>query len=162
MNKTGARAAMSLLQLIALALLSSLAPAQSRPAQAGQVPAATKITVYKDPNCGCCHSWVEHLRKHGFEVLVRDTNDVSGVKRAGRVPDRLQTCHTAFVSGYVVEGHVPAADIRRMLDEKPRIAGIGVAGMPAGSPGMETSGRADKYDVIAFNRDGTTRVFSRH
>ena len=123
---------------------------------------AIRITVYKDPNCGCCKSWVEHLRKHGFDVSVRDTNDVSGAKATGRVPQQLQTCHTAFVNGYVVEGHVPAADIQKMLDEKPKIAGIGVAGMPAGSPGMEVGNRHDPYDVIAFNRDGSMRVFARH
>ena len=123
---------------------------------------AVRITVYKDPNCGCCTSWVEHLRKHGFDVAVRDTNDVSGAKATGRVPQQLQTCHTAFVNGYVVEGHVPAADIQKMLDEKPKIAGIGVAGMPAGSPGMEVGNRHDPYDVIAFNRDGSMRVFAHH
>ena len=123
---------------------------------------AISVVVYKDPNCGCCTSWVEHLRKHGFVVAVRDTNDVTGAKKTGRVPERLYSCHTAFVNGYVVEGHVPATDIQRMLDEKPRIAGIGVGGMPIGSPGMEMGSRKDKYDVIAFNRDGTTRVFARH
>ena len=153
---------MPLPPLIVLALLSTLAPWQSRPTPVGNGQAATRVTVYKDPNCGCCHSWIEHLRKHGFEVAVRDTNDMSGAKRAGRVPQQLQTCHTAFVNGYVVEGHVPAADIRRMLAEKPSIAGIGVAGMPAGSPGMEVGHLVDKYNVIAFNRDGTTRVFARH
>ena len=153
---------MSLPPLLVLALLSTLTPWQSRPAQAAKGPAATRITVYKDPNCGCCHSWIEHIRKHGFEVVVRDTNDMSGAKSAGRVPQQLQTCHTAFVNGYVVEGHVPAADIKRMLDEKPQIAGIGVAGMPAGSPGMEVGKRVDRYNVIAFDRDGSTRVFARH
>ena len=124
--------------------------------------APIRITVYKDPSCGCCKSWVDHLRKHGFDVAVRDTNDVSGAKATGRVPQQLQTCHTAFVNGYVVEGHVPAADIQKMLDEKPKIAGIGVAGMPAGSPGMEVGNRHDPYDVIAFNRDGSMRVFAHH
>jgi hypothetical protein len=119
------------------------------------------ITVFKDPNCGCCKSWVEHLKKHGFAVVVRDTSDLSGAKRAGRVPEQLYACHTAFVNGYVVEGHVPARDIQRLLKEKPKVAGIGVGGMPAGSPGMEV-GRVDPYDVLAFNRDGTTRVFARH
>ena len=124
--------------------------------------AAISIVVYKDPDCGCCKSWVEHLRKHGFSVTVHDTSDVSGAKATGRVPQQLQTCHTAFVNGYVVEGHVPAEDIQRMLAEKPKIAGIGVAGMPAGSPGMEVGNRHDPYDVIAFNRDGSTRVFAHH
>jgi hypothetical protein len=123
---------------------------------------AVSVVVYKDPNCGCCVSWIEHLRRHGFQVSARDTNDVSGVKRTGRVPAQLHSCHTAFVNGYVVEGHVPAADIQKMLDEKPRIAGIGVGGMPIGSPGMEMGARKDKYDVMAFNRDGTMSVFARH
>ena len=124
-------------------------------------PPRTRITVFKDPNCGCCKSWVEHLRKHGFDVIARDTSDVAPTKQTARVPQQLYSCHTAFVNRYVVEGHVPAADIDRLLKEKPKIAGIAVAGMPAGSPGMEV-GRVDKYDVIAFNRDGSTRVFARH
>lgn len=141
---------------IALAGLLLAAPSAPRP-----VP-PTRITVYKDPNCGCCHQWVEYLRKHGFEVAVRDTSDMSGAKTTGRVPEKLQTCHTGFVAGYVVEGHVPVADIQRMLTQKPKIAGIAVPGMPVGSPGMEAGNRKDRYDVIAFNRDGSTRVFARH
>ena len=121
-----------------------------------------RITVFKDPNCGCCKSWVEHLRKHGYDVATRDTTDVTPTKRTARVPEQLYSCHTAFVNGYVIEGHVPAADIDRLLKDKPRIAGIAVAGMPAGSPGMEMGGRVDHYDVMAFNRDGSTRVFARH
>jgi len=105
---------------------------------------------------------MEHLRKHGFEVTGRDTSDMRGAKATGGVPVRLQSCHTAFVNGYVVEGHVPAADIQRMLDEKPKIAGIAVPGMPIGSPGMEMGNRVDRYDVIAFNRDGSTRIFAKH
>lgn len=136
----------------------------SASAPAPAVPAATvvQVTVFKDANCGCCKDWVEHLRTHGYQVTARDTSDVSGIKRAGRVPQRLYSCHTAFVNGYVVEGHVPAQDIQRMLDEKPRIAGIAVPGMPVGSPGMEVGNRKDRYEVIAFNRDGTTSVFARH
>jgi hypothetical protein len=124
--------------------------------------AAAKVTVFKDPNCGCCRQWVEHLRKHSFVVTSRDTSDLSGVKRTGRVPERLHSCHTAFVDGYVIEGHVPAADVQRMLKERPKIAGIAVPGMPVGSPGMEVGARKDPYDVIAFDRDGTSRVFARH
>jgi len=140
-------------------LLASLVSAS---APAPPMDVRPHITVFKDPACGCCKSWVEHLRKHGFDVAVRDTSDVTGAKRTGRVPEQLHSCHTAFVNGYVVEGHVPAADIQRLLRDKPKIAGIAVAGMPVGSPGMEMGGRADKYDVIAFGRDGTTRVFARH
>jgi hypothetical protein len=142
-------------------LVSASAPVVRSRGNAGLAP-AVNVTVFKDPNCGCCKSWVEHLRKHGFSVVVRDTSDVGGAKRAGRVPERLHSCHTAFVNGYVVEGHVPAADIQRLLTEKPKLAGLAVPGMPVGSPGMEMGGRVESYDVIAFNRDGTTRVFARH
>jgi hypothetical protein len=137
-------------------LVSAFAPALVR------VSAAPVVTVFKDPNCGCCKSWVEHLRKHGFEVIARDTSDVASVKRTGRVPERLHSCHTAFVDGYVVEGHVPAADVQRLVKEKPKVAGIAVPGMPVGSPGMEMGDRVDRYDVVAFNRDGSTRVYAQH
>jgi hypothetical protein len=120
------------------------------------------VTVFKDPNCGCCREWIEHLRKHAFTVTARDTSDVSGIKRSGRVPQQLTSCHTAFVGGYVIEGHVPADDIRRLLRQKPKVAGLAVAGMPIGSPGMEVGNRKDKYDVIAFTRDGRTSVFARY
>jgi len=141
------------------AVLSASTTIARRPSPTVAPP---KITVFKDPNCGCCRSWVEHLRQHGFSVAVRDTSDVSGAKRAGRVPENLHSCHTAFVGGYVIEGHVPAADIQRLLRDKPKIAGLAVPGMPAGSPGMEVGNRVDKYDVIAFQRDGSTRVFAHH
>jgi hypothetical protein len=150
----------NLLRLVSLAALATLVSASHPPARV--VPFAARITVFKDPNCGCCKSWVEHLRKHGFDVVTRDTSDLSGPKRTARVPEQLHSCHTAFVNGYVVEGHVPAADIQRLLREKPKVAGIAVGGMPAGSPGMEMGGRADRYEVMAFNRDGSTRVYARH
>lgn len=143
---------------IALAGLVLVAAAPSHESRV----TAVSVVVFKDPNCGCCTSWVEHLRKHGFEVAVRDTSDVEGAKRTGRVPEQLHSCHTAFVGGYVVEGHVPAADIQRLLAEKPKVAGIAVAGMPVGSPGMEMGSRVDRYEVVAFSRDGSTRVFARH
>jgi hypothetical protein len=147
------------LRIGAVASLAVLASASVPAARSASAP--TRITVFKDPNCGCCRSWVEHLRKHGFDVVARDTSDLSGPKRTGRVPAQLHSCHTAFVNGYVVEGHVPAADIQRLLRDKPKIAGLAVPGMPAGSPGMDV-GRVDRYDVIAFNRDGSTRVYARH
>ena len=144
-----------------VAMVASLTSA-SAPSRAISAVAADSVIVFKDPNCGCCQQWVEHLRKHSFEVAVRDTSDMSGAKRTGRVPERLHSCHTAFVGGYVVEGHVPAADIKRLLKEKPKIAGIAVGGMPAGSPGMEMGSRKDPYEVVAFTRDGATHVFARH
>ena len=120
------------------------------------------VTVFKDPNCGCCKAWVEHLRKHAFTVVAKDTSDVATFKRSGRVPERLYSCHTAFVNGYVIEGHVPAEDIKRLLSEKPKIAGLAVGGMPIGSPGMEVGKRKDPYDVVAFTRDGGTTVYAKH
>jgi hypothetical protein len=145
-------------RVLALASIATLTSASAPPA----FHAPTPVTVFKDPNCGCCKLWIDHLRKHSFAVTVKDTSDIDGPKRAARVPERLYSCHTAFVGGYVVEGHVPAEDIKRLLTEKPKVAGIAVPGMPAGSPGMEVGSRRDKYDVIAFNRDGTTRVFASH
>ena len=130
-----------------------------QPTATGQQPT---VTVFKDPNCGCCKEWVEHLRKHAFAVVTKDTADVTPFKRSGRVPERLHSCHTAFVNGYVIEGHVPAADIQRLLKEKPKFAGLAVGGMPIGSPGMEVGKRKDPYDVVAFSRDGSTRVFAKH
>ncbi|MGH7679152.1 MAG: DUF411 domain-containing protein [Gemmatimonadaceae bacterium] len=147
---------------IRFATLAALAALSSAYAPAASLQPPTSVTVFKDPNCGCCKLWIEHLRKHAFDVTVKDTSDIDGPKRAGRVPERLYSCHTAFVNGYVVEGHVPATDIQRLLEEKPKVAGIAVPGMPIGSPGMEVGNRKDKYDVIAFNRDGTTRVFASH
>jgi hypothetical protein len=153
---------MSLRPILRFAAVAALACVSAAWTPHSHRARATDVTVFKDPNCGCCKLWVDHLRKHAFAVSARDTSDVTAVKRAGRVPEKLYSCHTAFVGGYVIEGHVPAADIQRLLKEKPKIAGIGVPGMPAGSPGMEVGGRVDRYDVVAFNRDGTTRIFARH
>ena len=122
----------------------------------------TPVTVYKDPNCGCCAKWIDHMRAAGFAPTVKDTGDMDAVKTRYAVPTALRSCHTALVGQYVIEGHVPAADIRRLLKERPAVRGIAVGGMPAGSPGMETGGRADKYDVVSFARDGSTRTFARH
>ena len=147
------------LRIASLATLATLTSASAPPSSILPLPT---VTVFKDPNCGCCKQWVEHLREHAFTVITKDTSDISAPKRTGRVPEHLYSCHTAFVNGYVVEGHVPAADIQRLLKEKPKVAGIAVGGMPAGSPGMEMGSRKDRYDVVAFNRDGTTKVFERH
>lgn len=135
---------------LTLAVLGSTASAQP--------PNATPIAVFKSPTCGCCGKWVEHLRKAGFAPTVTDTTDVSAVKLASGVPSNLASCHTAKVGGYVIEGHVPADAIRTLLRRKPAIAGLAVPGMPMGSPGME-GGYADKYDIIAFRKDGGTSVF---
>lgn len=118
------------------------------------------VIVYKSPTCGCCGSWVEHLRQSGFRVEARDTMDVTAVKAALGVPERLWSCHTATVGGYVIEGHVPADLVRRLLAEHEDVAGLAVPGMPVGSPGMEGP-NPQPYEVIAFRRDGTTEVYAR-
>jgi hypothetical protein len=122
------------------------------------------LQVWKDPNCGCCGDWVKHLQASGFLVQVIDTGNVAARKRLG-MPDQLGSCHTARVGGYVIEGHVPAADILRLLREKPNALGLAVPGMPIGSPGMdgpEYGGRRDAYDVLLVARGGATRVFQSH
>jgi hypothetical protein len=120
------------------------------------------VTVYKSPTCGCCANWVDHMREHGYTVVVNDMQDVQPVKAREGVTESLASCHTATVGGYVVEGHVPAADVQRLLSERPKITGIAVPGMPVGSPGME-GGTPDRYDVVAFDRaTGATRVFASH
>lgn len=121
---------------------------------------AADIVVYKSPTCGCCGKWVEHMEQAGFSVDVENMNDVAPVKRKLGVPARMQSCHTAKVGDYLVEGHVPADLVRRMLDEKPDIKGLAVPGMPMGSPGMEGP-RKDPYNVIAVGKDGGYRVYAR-
>lgn len=142
-------------------------PGSSRAAGATPPPAVATarlgdIVVYKSPTCGCCDGWIEHLRANGFQVVTRDTSDVGAVKdRLGVLPT-LVSCHTAIVAGYVIEGHVPARDIVRLLEEKPKIVGLAVPGMPAGSPGMESAQPPVPYDVVAFDSLGRTSVWSRH
>ena len=125
--------------------------------------APVPITVYKSPTCGCCKKWNEHLEANGFAVTTFDVEDVGPTKERLGVPRDFVSCHTGFVGGYAVEGHVPAADIHRLLKEKPRVVGLAAPGMPMGSPGMEIPGRqADAYDVIAFARDGKRTVWAKH
>ena len=121
------------------------------------------IRVYSSPTCGCCSLWVEHLEANGFEPEVVHRNDLAEVKRNFGVTDNLVSCHTAVVHGYVVEGHVPAADIRRLLAEVPEgVRGVAVPGMPIGSPGMEMGDRVDPYDVLLFREGGRTEVYARY
>ena len=124
----------------------------------------TNVQVWKDPNCGCCHLWVEHLQASGFKVEVRDVGNTAARKRLG-MPEQLGSCHTASVGGYVIEGHVPAADIHRLLKERPAALGLSVPGMPIGSPGMdgpEYKGRKDAYDVLLVQKDGSTKSFQHY
>lgn len=120
--------------------------------------AAADVVVYKNAQCGCCAKWVEHLNHNGFHVATRNVASVDTVKSAHDVPAQLASCHTAVVDGYVVEGHVPADAIQRLLKERPRIKGIAVPGMPAGSPGMGGP-RAQRYDIVSFDAQGQTAVY---
>ena len=148
------------------ASLPRLADAQrGTPGKAPARPAALPaMTVYKSASCGCCHLWVEHARANGFTVRTIDTEDLAKVKAELGVPGTLQSCHTVVVANYLVEGHVPADDVKRMLKEKPAIRGIAVPGMPVGSPGMEqgpVSGY-QRYEVVAFTTTGQRSTFARH
>lgn len=122
------------------------------------------IVVYKTPTCGCCSIWVEHMRKNGFTVDARDVSheELSAIKAKHHVPASLQSCHTGIVNGYAIEGHIPAAEIRRFLSAKPAAAGIAVPGMPLGSPGMDgpPGAKLRPYTVLSFDREGKTDVFA--
>ncbi len=122
--------------------------------------AATKIEVYKSPTCKCCGKWVDHMRANGFTVEAKNIGNKEARKRAG-IPPSLGSCHTSLVDGYVIEGHVPASDIKRFLSERPKAIGLAVPGMPKGSPGMESS-RSDPYNVLLINKEGSLSVYSRH
>ena len=124
--------------------------------------ALPKVVVIKDPNCGCCGSWVDHLKAAGFPVEVITTPQMNRVKARLGVPDDLASCHTAEVGGYVIEGHVPADAVKRLLAEQPQAKGLAVPGMPVGSPGMEVAGTApDTYDIVLFGPAGQS-VFARY
>ena len=124
-------------------------------------PALPPVEVWKSPTCGCCAKWVEHLEANGFKVQVRDHGNTAARKRAG-IAQALGSCHTALVGGYAIEGHVPAADILRLLKERPAAIGLAVPGMPIGSPGMEQGNQRDRYDVLLVARNGKTSVFATH
>jgi hypothetical protein len=131
----------------------------ARPALAQGLP---KVQVSKDPSCGCCEAWVEHLRGAGFAVDVSETAQMSRVKARLGVPQALASCHTAEVGGYAIEGHVPAVEIKRLLAERPAGRGLAVPGMPVGSPGMELKGlEPDTYEVVLFGANGQ-RTFARY
>ena len=143
----------------ALALVVSGGSA-SQPAPPGP---RTVVTVYKSPTCGCCSKWVDHVRQAGFTAKVTEMDDAAldALKNKLGVPRTAQSCHTALIGGFVVEGHVPAAEITRLLKEKPAIQGIAVGGMPVGSPGMEVPGTQPRpYNVVTFDKQGGVRVFS--
>lgn len=139
---------------------TAAAPVAAAPTTVAATGAPT-LVVYKTPTCGCCKGWVKAMETAGFKVEVHDLDDLAQIKHAAGVPDELQACHTARIGGYVVEGHVPPEDIRRLLAERPDIAGIATPGMPMGSPGMEAAYK-DRYDVVTFGGSGRSTVFASH
>ena len=120
------------------------------------------VTVYKSPSCNCCAEWVTHMREQGFPVEIQSRFNVKPVKRKVGVPSSLAACHTAVVNNYVVEGHVPAKDVKQLLRENPKMRGLSVPGMPVGSPGMERGNRVEPYKVLTFTPAGDTTVFARY
>ena len=148
------------LRLLASAAGSALLPA----AWAQKRPEPTAVELWKDASCGCCEDWITHMKEHGFTVTAHDTGNNAVRARLG-LAQKYGSCHTALVGGYVVEGHVHADDVRRLLREKPRALGLAVPGMPIGSPGMDGpayGGRRDRYDTLLVQHGGGTQVFRRH
>jgi len=139
--------------ILIVALLSSVT---------GWAGAATAVEVFKSPNCGCCGGWIKQMQKNGFEVTTHNVSDVPAERKKLGMPDRLASCHTAHIGSYIIEGHVPVADIERLLKEKPKALGLAVPGMVAGSPGMESDDPPEHYDTLLVQTDGTTRIFARH
>ena len=129
---------------------------------AAALPPAKDATVYKTASCGCCKKWVDHMQKAGFRVTAHDVDDVEPYKKKYGVPAELGSCHTAVITGgYIVEGHVPADVIDKLITDKPKdVVGLAVPGMPQGSPGLET-GRVDKYEIVSFDKTGKTKVYAR-
>lgn len=146
-----------------LLALGALALAHSLSLRAAHAEGRPEVSIWKDPNCGCCHDWIAHLEANGFRTTVFDEGNSAARARLG-MPQQLGSCHTATVSGYVIEGHVPASEITRLLAERPDALGLAVPGMPVGSPGMDGpayGGRQDAYDVLLVARNGQSRVY-RH
>jgi hypothetical protein len=141
--------------VLAMTLVSAPSMAQSR---------ARTVMVYKTPTCGCCSLWVKHLEQNGFATKVTDMDSLEDVKANNNVPRQARSCHTAVVDGFAIEGHVPVADIQRLLKERPRgVIGLAVPGMPIGSPGMEVQGVTPQaYNVLAFDKAGQISVFAKH
>ena len=151
----------SLLTAIGLSVVGAVAAdagVWDAPTEALATP--VEITVYRSPSCGCCGKWIEHVKRQGFVVKDIREEDMDAVKKRLGVPERLKSCHTAVVGDYLVEGHVPAGDIKRLLKNKPKLDGLTVPGMPVGTPGMEMGGRKDAFSVLGFWKDGRTTVFS--
>jgi len=142
----------------------SAEPLGSGPVSADFVQTRADIKVFKTPTCGCCSDWVTHLEDNGFQVEAVDVShqQLNAIKQTAGLSRELASCHTGFIDGYVVEGHVPADDIRKLLELRPAVTGLSVPGMPIGSPGMEMGDRLDPFHVVSFDEAGNTEVFSSY
>lgn len=143
-------------------LLSAILLAFSMTSMAEESPANKEMTVYRSSTCGCCGKWKEHADLNRFIIKDIVSDDMQAIKKKYGVPEKLASCHTAIVDGYVIEGHVPAADIEKLLKIKPKVVGIAAPGMPMGSPGMEMGGKQDDYNVVSFDSAGNYQIFSEH
>jgi hypothetical protein len=150
----GATIGGSLLGLAGARALGAAAPAL------GQAALPT-MTVYKSPSCGCCGKWIEHIEANGIAVEVKDMDDLGAIKQQYKVTSALQSCHTAVIEGYVIEGHVPASDIKRLLATKPKVVGLTIPGMPQSAPGMDLT-PFKPYEVLSFDAKGSAKVFAKH
>ncbi|OOZ42243.1 hypothetical protein BOW53_01185 [Solemya pervernicosa gill symbiont] len=122
---------------------------------------ATEINIYNSPSCGCCYGWSAHMENNGYTVTSHNQHNMQPIKNVLGIPTEVQSCHTAKIGGYIIEGHVPASDIKRLLVERPEIRGLAVPGMPMGSPGMEGS-RKDAYNVVTIEKNGESRIYASH
>lgn len=145
----------SLLTFLATSGFAAAAPAFAE-------KALPEVHVFKNPHCGCCGAWIDHLKNSGFAVKVTETTDGPGTRKRLGMPDALASCHTATVGGYVLEGHVPASDVKRLLSTKPAALGLAVPGMPLGSPGMEVGGHSDPFEVLLVRKDGKHSTFAKY
>jgi hypothetical protein len=156
---------MVLVFLAGVLLTACAAPAsdQAMGGQNAEEQVTSVMTVYSSPTCGCCGDWVSYVEQHGYTVTIEDVQDLTAVKAEHNVPPTVQSCHTAVIDGYIVEGHVPIADIERLLSERPDVVGIAVPGMPVGSPGMEVAGVAPQpFNVVTFDAAGATTIYSSY
>ncbi len=153
----------------AIAAGTNLSGCTTTPNSAAQLVANTtqsspapELTVFRSPTCNCCGKWIDHMEAAGFQIKDEVTEDMDAIKQQYGVPDSLSSCHTGIINGYVVEGHVPAEDVQRLLAEQPNVAGIAAPGMPMGSPGMDSGDTVEPYTVFSFTEDGNTAPFAEH
>jgi hypothetical protein len=140
--------------------VSALTAISALPVRAA--PSAPEVQVFKSPSCGCCGAWIEHMRSAGFAVKVTEVTDTTAARKRLGLPERFGSCHTATIGAYVLEGHVPAADVKRLLATKPKALGLAVPGMPPSAPGMDVPGRRDPYQVLLVDASGKSSVFASY